>query len=212
MSLVSRGSARRLRPGARDRSRWVPQRAFLCNLQAVDGQNFLLEKTMQELKMKATRRLALQISVAALSWPLARNALSRTAQPTVEIWKSPECGCCKDWVDHLEANGFETKIHDTGNASMRAQLGIPQKFGSCHTARVDGYALEGHVPAADIRRLLQGRPVAVGLAVPGMPVGSPGMDGPAYRGRRDLYDVLLIGKDGKAKVFGAPGESPSAGR
>ncbi len=151
--------------------------------------------------LKTTRRLALQMSVAALSWPLARTALSRTEQPTIEIWKSPECGCCKDWVAHLETNGFKTKVNDTGNASMRAQLGIPEKFGSCHTGKIDGYALEGHVPAANIRQLLKQRPVAIGLAVPGMPVGSPGMDGPAYGGRRDRYDVLLIGKDGNAKVF-----------
>lgn len=160
---------------------------------------------MQVIKNQTTRRRALQLSVVALTWSLTRTALSGTEQRMVEIWKSPECGCCKDWVAHLEANGFKTRIHDTGNAAMRAQLGIPEKFGGCHTARVDGYALEGHVPAADIQRLLQQRPVAIGLAVPGMPVGSPGMDGPAYGGRRDPYSVMLIGKDGTAKVFQAHG-------
>jgi len=101
---------------------------------------------MQVTKNQATRRQALQLSVAALSWPLSRAAYSRTEQRMVEIWKSPECGCCKDWVAHLEANGFKTRIQDTGNAAMRAQLGIPEKFGSCHTGKIDGYALEGHVP------------------------------------------------------------------
>jgi len=104
-------------------------------------------------------------------------------------------------VAHLEANGFRTVVHDTGNTAMRGQLGIDLKYGSCHTARVGGYAIEGHVPAADIRRLLKERPQAIGLAVPGMPVGSPGMDGPAYGGRQDPYDVLLIARDGSATTF-----------
>lgn len=89
----------------------------------------------------------------------------------------------------------------SGNAAVRARLGIPQALGSCHTAVVDGYALEGHVPASDIRRLLQERPKAVGLAVPGMPIGSPGMDGSAYGGRRDPFDVLLVHEGGKASTF-----------
>jgi hypothetical protein len=119
----------------------------------------------------------------------------------VEIWKDPNCGCCKDWVSHLHANGFATKVNETGNAAMRAKLGIPLKLGSCHTALVGGYAIEGHVPADDIRRLLKDKPQAIGLAVPGMPVGSPGMDGPAYAGRRDAYDVVLVPRAGEPRVF-----------
>jgi hypothetical protein len=148
-----------------------------------------------------TRRQALLAGISALALPLGAAAQARSDAPSVEVWKDPNCGCCKDWVAHLEANGFRTRVHETGNAAMRAQLGIATKYGSCHTARVDGYAIEGHVPAADIRRLLKERPMATGLAVPGMPVGSPGMDGPAYGGRRDAYDVLLIAKDGSATVF-----------
>ena len=91
--------------------------------------------------------------------------------------------------------------YDTGNTDVRAQLGMPQQYGSCHTGRVGGYALEGHVPAREIRRLLSERPKAVGLAVPAMPVGSPGMDGPAYGGQRDPYDVLLVARDGSASVY-----------
>ena len=83
----------------------------------------------------------------------------------------------------------------------RARLGIPVRYGSCHTALVGGYAIEGHVPAREIRRLLAQRPVAVGLAVPAMPIGSPGMDGPAYGGRKDPFDVLLVGLDGSASVY-----------
>ncbi len=129
------------------------------------------------------------------------TALAGTDAPLVEVWKSPSCGCCKEWVAHLEANGFRVSAHDEGNTGMRGRLGIPVALGSCHTALVAGYALEGHVPAGDVQRLLKARPVAIGLAVPGMPVGSPGMDGPAYGGRRDSYQVLLIAKNGSTSVF-----------
>lgn len=123
------------------------------------------------------------------------------AKVLVEVWKDPSCGCCKDWVSHLESNGFAVKVNETGNSAMRQRLGIPQKLGSCHTALVGGYAVEGHVPATDIRRLLKDKPQAVGLTVPGMPVGSPGMDGAVYGNRRDPYDVLLVLKSGDTRVF-----------
>jgi hypothetical protein len=142
------------------------------------------------------KRRHLIVAVATL--PLLARAQGR---PLVEVWKSPTCGCCKDWIAHLEANGFASKVHDTGNTGMRGRLGIPVALGSCHTALVGGYAIEGHVPAADLRRLLAERPQAIGLAVPGMPVGSPGMDGAVYGGRRDPYDVLLVGRDGSTRVF-----------
>lgn len=138
--------------------------------------------------------------LAALCTPVAALA-GKAPQVLVEVWKDPNCGCCKDWVRHLQSSGFAVKVNETGNTAMRAKLGIPQQFGSCHTALVGGYAIEGHVPAADIRRLLKDKPQAVGLSVPGMPVGSPGMDDPAYGGRRDPFDVLLVLKNGQAKVF-----------
>ena len=131
----------------------------------------------------------------------ASPAVAKADGPLVEVWKSPSCGCCKEWVAHLEANGFRVNAHDVGNTGMRGRLGIPVALGSCHTALVAGYALEGHVPAGDVQRLLKARPVGIGLAVPGMPVGSPGMDGPAYGGRRDPYQVLLVAKDGSTSVF-----------
>lgn len=145
----------------------------------------------------ASRRAVL-LALGAL--PLVSLA-QRAPKTAVEVWKDASCGCCKEWVRHLEQNGFSVMVHDTGNAKMRAKLGIPQKFGSCHTALVGGYAVEGHVPARDIQRLLKERPVAAGLAAPGMPVGSPGMDDSAYGGRRDPYDVLLVLKSGEARVF-----------
>jgi hypothetical protein len=122
---------------------------------------------------------------------------------TVEVWKDPNCGCCHLWVEHLQAHGFMVNVRDVGNTAARQRLGMPEKLGSCHTATVGGYVIEGHVPAADIRRLLKERPVALGLSVPGMPIGSPGMDGPEYKGRKDAFDVLLVQKDGTAKSFQA---------
>jgi hypothetical protein len=119
----------------------------------------------------------------------------------IEVWKDPSCGCCKEWVQHLEANGLRVTGHDSGNNAVRARLGIDRKYGSCHTALVGGYAIEGHVPAKDILRLLAQKPQALGLAVPGMPVGSPGMDGAIYKGRKDAFDVLLLSKSGGASVY-----------
>lgn len=122
-------------------------------------------------------------------------------RPQIEVWKDPDCGCCKDWVEHLVKSGFDVKVNETGNNAARSALGIPASLGSCHTAKVDGYALEGHVPAKEIKRMLRERPKAIGLAVPGMPVGSPGMDGAIYKGRKDPYDVLLVLQDHSTSVY-----------
>ncbi|OYW31977.1 MAG: metal-binding protein [Methyloversatilis sp. 12-65-5] len=150
--------------------------------------------------MNTTRRTLLNAFGLAALLPFAARA-DDTGKPRVEVWKSPTCGCCKDWVAHLEANGFIVKTFDTGNGDMRARLGMPVSYGSCHTARVGGYVLEGHVPASEVQRLLKERPQALGLAVPAMPIGSPGMDGPEYKGRKDAYDVLLVQRDGAASVY-----------
>ena len=107
-----------------------------------------------------------------------------TARIPVEVWKDPNCGCCQDWVVHMEHNGFAVTVHDTGNSAVRARLGIPARLGSCHTALVEGYALEGHVPAADVHKLLMQKPKAVGIAVPGMPVGSPAWTAPSTAAAR----------------------------
>jgi hypothetical protein len=149
------------------------------------------------------QRRALLGTLAGIVGLLWRPGATLAQGPTLfaEVWKSPTCGCCKDWITHLEANGFRVKVHDVGNAAARARLKIAAKLGSCHTALVGRYAIEGHVPAADIQRLLKERPEAIGLAVPGMPHGSPGMDGPAYGNRQDPYDVLLIAQDGSTRVF-----------
>ena len=149
--------------------------------------------------MNASRRTVIQ---ASLALAFAPAAFAQQALPLVEVWKSPTCGCCKDWIGHMQANGFKVKaIEVESTAPMRAKLNMPERFGSCHTALVGGYAVEGHVPAADIRRLLKERPDAVGLSVPGMPVGSPGMDGPEYGGRKDMFDVLLVARNGSASRY-----------
>jgi hypothetical protein len=150
------------------------------------------------------RRLLMAIALAAVGAPAVVRAASpgAPAAPVVQVWKSPDCGCCGDWVVHLERNGFRVVVHDVGNvAMMRERLGMPARFGSCHTATVGGYVLEGHVPAREVHRLLKEQPAAIGLAVPGMPVGSPGMDGDIYGGRKDPYDVLLVQRDGGARAF-----------
>lgn len=134
-------------------------------------------------------------------------AWAAPASTPVELWKGPSCGCCKDWVRHLEANGFSVTAHDTGNSEARQRLRMPVTFGSCHTALIGGYAIEGHVPAREIRRLLKERPKAVGLAVPAMPRGSPGMDGPEYKGALDPFDVLLVLPDGQSRVYQAYGQT-----
>jgi hypothetical protein len=145
-----------------------------------------------------TTRRGLLLALAAL--PLASLA-QQGSKVLVEVWKDPNCGCCADWVKHLEANGFAVKVTHGGNDAMRAKLGMPDKLASCHTGLVGGYAIEGHVPAREIRRLLKEKPQAVGLSVPGMPVGTPGMDDPVYKGRRDPYDVLLVTRGGEPRVY-----------
>jgi hypothetical protein len=146
------------------------------------------------------RRFLFKILASLTAAALAPGLIAQT-RPQLEVWKDPNCGCCKDWVSHLQANGFQVKVHDIGNAAARKRLGMPEKLGSCHTALISGYAIEGHVPATDIHRLLKEKPSAAGLSVPGMPVGSPGMDAPIYGGRKDPYDVLLVLKDGSTRTY-----------
>ena len=146
-----------------------------------------------------TGRRALLMAGGALLMGVHLPAAAKTV--FAEVWKDPNCGCCKDWVAHLEKNGFTVKVNDVGNDAIRTRLGVEAKYGGCHTALIGGYAIEGHVPAREIVRLLRERPDAIGLAVPGMPVGSPGMDGAGYGSRRDLYTVLLLAKGGATTIY-----------
>lgn len=140
-----------------------------------------------------TRRTLIRCAAAALALG-AVGGVRAQAAPRVVVYKSPTCGCCTEWVAHMRANGFRVETQDVRDVTpYRMQYGVPEELSSCHTAVVDGYAIEGHVPAADIKRLLREKPRAKGLAVPGMPNGSPGMEqgGPpdpyvtvAFDGRR----------------------------
>jgi hypothetical protein len=124
------------------------------------------------------------------------------AAPTqVMVYKTSTCGCCGLWVDHLRANGFQVQVEDLAPAKLRSlsnEAGVTPELSSCHTAKVGGYTVEGHVPAADIKRLLIERPAVAGITVPGMPTGSPGME---VGGRKDPYDVIAFTKGGKTSVF-----------
>jgi hypothetical protein len=129
---------------------------------------------------------------------LASPAMAATA---IDVWKSPTCSCCGKWVEHLEANGFAVTAHNTSASSLdriKRQAGIGDLLAACHTAKIDGYVIEGHVPAADIKRLIAEKPDALGLTVPGMPMGSPGME---QGDETERYDTLLIKKDGTAEVY-----------
>jgi hypothetical protein len=118
----------------------------------------------------------------------------------ITIYKSRSCGCCAKWVDHIKAAGFDARVHDEENMDpLKDELGVPQQVRSCHTALVGGFLIEGHVPAADIRSLLARRPKAAGLAVPGMPGGTPGMAEPGSRIAD--FDVLAFQADGSTEVF-----------
>jgi hypothetical protein len=145
-----------------------------------------------------TMRILLLLSLMAFG--VAPAGAADTAA-SIEVWKSATCECCGAWVKHLEANGFTVKVNATEPsvlASLKRQAGIGDKLASCHTAMIDGYVIEGHVPGTDIKRLVAERPQAIGLAVPGMPVGSPGMEQGA---EFEPYDVLLIKEDGSTETF-----------
>jgi hypothetical protein len=137
-------------------------------------------------------------SKALLAGALAMPLIASAAGPIISVYKSATCGCCTEWVRHLTKNGFTVEAHNVANPSdHREKAGIPNELGSCHTATVNGYAIEGHVPASEIKRLLAEKPKAKGLAVPAMPMGSPGMEGD----RKDPYDVLLVKENGSTAVY-----------
>lgn len=122
----------------------------------------------------------------------------------MNVYMSPLCGCCGVWVEHVEEHGFEVEVHHrTDQGEVKRAFGVPMALASCHTAVVNGYIIEGHVPGEDVRRFLAEAPAARGLAVPGMPVGSPGMEAPD--GRVDPYEVLLFTSDGRMEVFARHG-------
>ncbi len=142
-----------------------------------------------------TRKSFLQ---AALMIPIAATVRLRAAGTQINVFKVRTCGCCGRWVEHLRANGFDVKVQEVEDTTeYHRKYGIPERLQSCHTAVVEGYAIEGHVPAADIQRLLKERPKAKGLAVPGMPAGSPGMEASGSQ----AYSVLIFDEKGQSSVY-----------
>lgn len=141
------------------------------------------------------RILMVALTVAML---VPQTAARGQQTPAIEVYKTPTCGCCGKWVEHLRNNGFTVRTINLDRlADVKARHGVPSRVQSCHTGLIDGYVIEGHVPASDIHALLKKRPSVLGLAVPGMPIGSPGMEGPNAR----PYDVVTFDKQGRSEVF-----------
>ncbi len=148
--------------------------------------------------MISGRRIGAIVVLAALCGVLS-GGIARADDETVVMYKDPNCGCCGKWAEHMRSNGFTVReVVSADMAEIKRAAGVPQALGSCHTARVGGYAIEGHVPAQDVKRLLKERPQLTGIAAPGMPAGSPGMEGP-YEAQR--YEVIGFSGDGTTRVF-----------
>jgi len=146
----------------------------------------------------ATPTLRILAALALAAFGLA----CQDARPAVTVYKTPTCGCCSKWVEHMRAAGFEVSTVDLQSLDrVKAEQGVPVALSACHTAIVDGYVVEGHVPAADVERLLETRPAVRGLAVAGMPIGSPGMEGP----RPERYTVHAFDAQGRTKAFATHG-------
>ena len=144
------------------------------------------------------RRLVLFALAGGLAVPHARRVFAGAALPALVAYRNPGCGCCENWAKLMEAAGFKTTMLDDPDlAARRTSLGLPESLAGCHLAQIGPYVIEGHVPADDLLRLLRERPAAKGLAVPGMPSGSPGMEG----GEVEKYDVLIFQADGSSEVY-----------
>jgi hypothetical protein len=154
------------------------------------------------MKKDFVRTIALTVAFASLALTTAAVRSSPSdapaKMPVITVYKDPSCGCCKNWIAHLIKHGYHVDAKDSPNmAEIKRTLGVPTGLTACHTAMVNGYLIEGHVPAADIDRLLAQKPKITGLAVPGMPAGSPGMEGATAQ----RYQVLTFDKSGKTTVF-----------
>ena len=161
-----------------------------------------MSKPRSKTNITVSRRTALRLPLALVGAAMLNQpmrALAASSAKQVTVWKTPSCDCCHEWVAHLRKNGFEVLTHDVQDTvPIRQKFGLNAKFGSCHTARLGNYVLEGHVPSQELRRLLREQPKALGLAVPGMPMGSPGME---MGDTRDAYDVLLVMADGSSRIY-----------
>ena len=147
------------------------------------------------MQLSESRRSALVLFSAATAAFFTRTAFALESLPSVTVTKDPDCGCCNGWAEHLRKAGFPVAIVETRDLqAVKTRLKVPSDLASCHTAEIGGYVVEGHVPADAIKRLLRDAPTATGLAVPGMPIGSPGMEG----GQPEIYEVFLFGANGRS--------------
>lgn len=159
-------------------------------------------KTMNALmKLTITRRSLTTLALAAiLAWAGSVWMAAQTAKPQMTVYKSATCGCCSKWVEHMQANGFDVKAVNVDDIDkVKRERGVPADAASCHTAIVNGYVVEGHVPADAVQKMLKEKPAIAGIAVPGMPMGSPGMEVPG--GQKDAFNVVSFDKSGKTAIY-----------
>ena len=146
------------------------------------------------------RSVGLGAAIASMLALVPTIEVSAQNAKRIEVWKDPFCGCCAKWIDQMKAAGFEISVHDTQSLrAIKKKHGIPPRLQSCHTAKVGGYVVEGHVPIADVQRLLKQKPNVIGISVPGMPLGSPGME--VSSGEKEPYEVLTFDKEGATSTF-----------
>ncbi|HET9514645.1 MAG TPA: DUF411 domain-containing protein [Gemmatimonadales bacterium] len=139
------------------------------------------------------------VALAVAGTALAGQRAAQAKGPEMTVYKSPTCGCCGKWIDHIKAAGFTVKVVDLDDLTeIKQASAVPMKLRTCHTALVDNYVIEGHVPADVVKKLLAEKPAAIGIAVPGMPIGSPGME---VGNQKDAYEVILFEKGGKTSVY-----------
>ena len=158
-----------------------------------------------DMNRKTFASLTAAITIVGAGFAAAQQKPVSSRTPIV-VYKTPTCGCCSMWVEHIRQNGFQPEVHDVSAAQVRAvskAAGLSEEGTSCHTAKVGSYIVEGHVPASDVQRMLKEKPAIAGIAAPGMPVGSPGME---MGGRTDRYDVMSFTKDGKTRVYATHGK------
>ena len=179
-------------------SRTIARAARFGSLAVLGGLLVAACSTPENREASADSRTAAPVPAVA-----AQNvALNPADSSLITVYKTPTCGCCALWVDHMRANGFRVAVTDVAQLGPVKQThGVPGDVATCHTGKIGGYFVEGHVPAEDVRRMLRERPDIIGIAVPGMPQGSPGME----TGSLDTYDVIAIAKDGSRKVWATHG-------
>lgn len=146
------------------------------------------------------RSLLLLVLTTAVAWAGNIWVAAQSAKPQMTVYKSPTCGCCSNWIEHMKANGFDVKAVDVDDIDkVKRERGVPPAAASCHTGLVNGYIVEGHVPADAVLKMLKDKPAIAGIAVPGMPMGSPGMEVPS--GQKDPYTIVSFDKTGKTAVY-----------